>query len=266
MATTAKTTKSAALKKDTGKASTALAVKKNYNVADIQAQLKAQAAAMGDRTAPPGGNKIKVTQSKEFVLPNGQKTAGPIVACVVDFCTVHNFYEGKYDPKNIQPPVCYAIGSNPKDMTPSAKGIKIQAKTCQECPMNQFGSEGDGKACKNGRRLALLPANDAGNDVDHEADMWVLDVSPTALKKWDAYVQTLARTFQLPPVGFLTTISFDPGVDYPQLMFTEPTPITSLGEAMARQDEAKEILATEPDLSGYDPKGGKTTGKAGARR
>lgn len=255
------------LKKPATKASTAVAVRKNTNIVDIQAQLKAQAAAMAERTAPPGGNKIKITQDKHFMLPDGRKTPGPIVACVVDFNVVHNFYEGAFDPKNIQPPVCFAIGNNPKAMVPSPNSIQLQAKTCQECPMNQFGSDGEGKACKNGRRLALLPANDAGDDVDAEHDIWTLDVSPTALKGWDGYVQTLARTFQQPPVGFLTTIGFDPSVTYAKLVFGEPVPIQSLGEAFARQTEAQEILRAEPDLSGYDPKGkAKSTGKAGARR
>lgn len=253
--------KTAALKKDTGKASTAVAVRPNANMVSVQEQLRAQAAAMAERTAPPSGIKIQVTNRKTFKLPNGQEV-NELTACIVDFVATHNFYEGKFDPKNIVPPVCFAIGQNPKDMAPSANSPQQQAQDCQACPMNQFGSDGDGKACKNGRLLALLPPNDAGNDVDAEADIWTISVSPTALKGWDGYVQTLARTFQLPPVGFLTKITFDPSVEHAKLVFSEPAPIASLGEAYARQGEAQEILNAEPDVSKHQVAAGAKGGKA----
>jgi hypothetical protein len=152
---------------------------------------------------------------------------------------------------------CFAIGTNPRDMTPSANAPARQADDCQACPMNQFGSAGEGKACKNGRRLALLPENDDGGDVDFEHDIWLMDVSPTALKGFDGYVQAVARTFSQPPVGMLTEISFDPSVTYAKLMFSNPRPIASLGEAFARQAEAQEMLNAEPDVSGYEAPGKK---------
>jgi hypothetical protein len=265
-----KTPKSADLKAPTGKASTAVAVRQASNMVSIQEQLKAQAAEMANRTAPASGNKIKPGKGK-FTLPDGSETADLRVV-IVDFCTTHNLYEGKYDPKNIQPPICFARGSNPKDMTPSENSPKKQSPDCQVCPMNQFGSDGDSKACKNGRKLVLLPVNEAGDDVDHEADLLVLEVSPTALKGFDGYVQGVARAFQLPPVGVLTTITLDTSVDYAKVLFSDPVPYTSLGEAMARQGEAKELLAAEPDLTprtGAAPAGKPAARKpavAGARR
>jgi hypothetical protein len=253
MATTKKTdadkatpAKSADLKKP-GKATTAVAVRPAMNVVSIQEQLKAQTAAMANRTAPAAGNKIKPGKGK-FALPDGTECT-ELHAVIVDFCTTHNLYEGKFDPKNIQPPICFARGANPKDMVPSANAPQKQSVDCQVCPMNQFGSDGDGKACKNGRKLVLLPTNEAGDDVDHEADLLVLEVSPTALKGFDGYVQSVVRTFQMPPIGVITTITLDDSVDYAKLVFTDPRPIASLGEAMARQAEAQEILAAEPDLT-----------------
>jgi hypothetical protein len=257
----ATTKKSADLKAPSGKATTSVAVRPQHNVVSIQEQLKAQAAAMSERTAPASGNKIKPGKG-QFTLPDGQ-TVVELDAVIVDFCTTHNLYEGKYDPKNIQPPICFARGSNPKDMYPSKSVAAPQCDNCQGCPMNAFGSDGDGKACKNGRKLVLLPPNEDGNDVDHEADLMVLEVSPTALKGFDGYVQSLSRTFQLPPVAFLTTITLDDQVDYPKLKFGNPRPIGSLGEVLARQAEAKEMLAAEPDLT---PRTAAPAAKTPARR
>jgi hypothetical protein len=258
--------KSAALKKDTGKATTAVAVRKPSSgaVVNLQEELRKQAAAMNERTMPPGGNKIQVGQDKMFKLPDGSKVP-EITVCIVDFAVVHNFYENGFDPKNIVPPGCFAVGFNPKQMAPVPESPNLQAEDCQTCPMNQFGSDGDGKACKNGRLLAVLPANDAGDDVDHEADILLLNVSPTALKGFDAFVQSISRTFQTPPVGVLCKVSFDPNQTYSRLMFSDPTPIQSVGEAFARQAEAKDMLTRLPDFSGWvDPKTarGKPTGKS----
>lgn len=251
----AKTTPtSAPLKVTPAKATTAVAIKPAMNVVSIKAALAAQVAANSGKTAAPTGTKIRCTQDKQFLLPDGTKTAGPIDVVILDFCTAHDFYEGAYDPKNIAAPICFAIGQDPKNMAPSANSPVPQSTNCQICPMNQFGSDGTGKACKNSRSLALLPASNDGLDVDHEADIWTIDVSPTALKGFDGYVQSLARSFGSPPVGFLTEISFDPSVTYARLVFGNPRPIASLGEAMGRQEEAKELLTIEPDVSGYAAK------------
>lgn len=268
-ATTATTT--VAAKKAT-KPGTAVALKKGGAVVDanaIREQLRAQAAAMNERTNPASGNKIMPGNDKMFKLPDGSKVP-ELRAVIVDFVTTHNFYERPFDPKNILPPGCFAVGTNPKDMAPVADSPNLQAENCQVCPMNEFGSAGDGKACKNGRRLALLPLNDDGDDVDAEADILILDVSPTAIKGFDSYVQTLARTYQMPPVGFVTTITMDPNVDHAKVMFSDPQPIDGVGNAVARQAEAKDMLMQKPDFSGWvpvsAPKGRSAPAKTGGRR
>jgi hypothetical protein len=97
---------------------------------------------MSERTQPAGGNKIKLSPGK-FSLPDGTEAQGELQLVVVDFVTVHKFYEGKYDSKNIVPPGCFAIGVNPKQMTPSANSPNLQSESCQGCPMNEFGSSGE---------------------------------------------------------------------------------------------------------------------------
>lgn len=266
-----KTAPAAAVEKKPG---TAVAVAKPQgkivamaDIESIKAKLREQAAAMSERTAPPAGIKIQVTQDKKFKLPNGE-TVTELLACVVDFRTVHNFYEGEFDPKNIVPPVCFAVGTNPKAMVPVADSPELQAESCQVCPQNQFGSavRGEGKACKNGRMLALLPPNEDGTDVDHEADIWLLGVSPTAIRAWDGFVQGLSRQHQLPPSAFLVPIGFNDAVTYAQLTFGEAVPIAALGEVLARQDEAAELLEQKPDWAGFEARKAEEATKAPARK
>lgn len=230
------------------KTSTAVAIKKptSGNIVSIQEALKAQAAGMGERTAPASGSAIRVTQDKQFVLPDGTKTPGPLQLVIVDFIAKNAFYQGKFDPKNITPPACFALGQNPLKMVPSANAPLGQSVDCTSCPNNQFGSDGDGKACKNCRVLAVLPP-----DADENTPLWTLATSPTANKGFDGFVSSVARVFEMPPVGVVATVGFDENQTYAKLVFSDPQPNANVAVHFARQAEAKAMLAVEPDVSGF---------------
>ena len=243
----------------TKKPSTAVAVKAatSGNIVSIRDALKAQASSLSARVQAPTGAAIRVTQDKQFLLPDGTKTPGPLELVIVDFTSKNMFYEGAYDPKNISPPACFSIGNDIKTMAPSKNAPAAQSGDCAGCPMNQFGSAGDGKACKNCRVLAVLPP-----DADADTPMWILSTSPTANKGFDGYVGQVARLFEMPPIGVVTEVSFDPSVTYAKLQFGNPKPNPGIEAHFPRQDEAKQMLAAEPDVSGFvqKPKG-KVTGR-----
>lgn len=238
MATAKKTTAS--------KTSTAVAVKKPASgaVVSIQEQLKAQAAAAASKIAPAGGNKIRYSKGK-FVLPDGSE-AETLDVVIVDFASMNTYYENGYDKDNIVPPNCFAIHPEPKGMVPSANSPDKQCDDCGSCPMNVFGSAGAGKACKNTRLLAVLPP-----DADADTPMWTLSVPPTAIKGFDGYVGSVLRTFQMPPVAVVTTVSLDPNEDYFKPLFGDARPNDNLEVHFARREEAEEILAVEPDVSSF---------------
>lgn len=238
----------ATTKKAPAAKTTAVAVVKKTSgaVVNIQDMLRKQAESMSERTSPASGISIRVTQGKQFSLPDGQKT-DELEVVIVDFVARNEFYEGAYDKDNMSPPACFAIGVAPNKLTASDNSPQKQADTCAECPMNAFGSAGKGKACKNGRVLAVLPV-----DADENTPIWLLKVSPTALKGFDGYVQSVARTFQTPPVGVVTKVTFDDNVTYASLRFGDAVPNENLAVHFARQEEAKELLNQEPDVSGYE--------------
>lgn len=237
-----------------------VAIKAGSNVVSIQEMLRAQAAAMSERTAPASGNYIRVTQDKQFVLPDGSR-ATELDVVIVDFTALNKFYESDYQKDAIVPPACFAIGTNPMRMTPSDNSPLKQAVSCQGCPMNEFGSAGKGKACKNSRVLAVLPP-----DADADTPIWLLATSPTANKGFDGYVGGIARVFQTPPVGVVTKISFNPAQSYAQLQFGEPSPNENVAVHFARQDEAREMLTVEPDVSSFVKEKPAPRGKVVARR
>lgn len=245
MATAKKATSKAAAVSSTS-SSTVVALKKPAGGAlvSIKDQMAKELAGLADRTAPAGGDKVQL-KGKVFKLPDGSESE-TLNVVIVDFMAVNNFYEGTYDPNNIQPPACFAIGQNPTQLVPSDNAPVKQSDSCAACPMNQFGSSGNGKACKNQRRLAILPP-----DADADTPLWVLDVSPTGLKSFDGYVRSAASKFGLLPVGLVTEISFDPNVQYASLRFGNPEPNENMEVHWGRRQEAVERLMQEPDVSAY---------------
>lgn len=252
MATTAK--KPAAAKP----AKNEVAVRKSTAVGavvDVKAKLAEMMASQEGKTAPVGGNKIRVTQDKQFALPDGSKTREPLRLVVVDFNSRNEYYEGEFDKNNPTPPACFAIGDIPVKLVPSANSPEKQSDACLGCPMNEFGSKGAGKACKNSRVLAVLPP-----DAEPDTPLWLLQVSPTAIKSWDGYVKDVSRVFGTPPIGVVTTVSFSDS-DYAQLSFSEPEPNENIEACLARVDEARQLLTEEPDVSNYGQEAAKPAAK-----
>lgn len=213
---------------------------------DIAAQVAAMIAGVQDRVNKPSGDNIRITQNKEFELPDGRKSDGPLDLIILDFVSFNAFYEGRYDPNNITPPLCFSLGTVVQQMVPSENSTEPQCTTCAACPMNQFGSEGSGKACKNKRRLAVIPA-----DFDEDTPIYTLDVSPTGLKSFDKYVSSLASVQRKVPAQLITEVAFDPARDYPSLTFKakEALDASTVAAVFSRIEAARTRIATEPDMS-----------------
>lgn len=236
--------------------STAVAVKQSTAVVDIQAMLKANREALDGRTASATGNMIK-TNGKVFTFPDGRKTPTADLV-VVDFVSRNEFYDRDYDRDVIVPPACFAIGTTIKTLTPSDNSPIKQANTCAECPMNEFGSKGKGKACSNCYLLAVLPP-----DADETTPIYTLKVSPTGRKSFESFIASL-KNIQSSPVENIVTVTFNDAVDYPQVSFDDVLPNDNVGAHIVRMNEAKAVLTQEPDTSSYAPVA--PAPKTGARR
>lgn len=214
-------------------------------------QLAQMAAAMASRVQAPSGDTIQVSQQKEFAFPDGTTSPNPFHAVIVDFVSVNTFYKTRFDRNNITPPACFAYGDNPALMVPSNTSPEKQAESCTVCPNNQFGSDGKGKACKNQRLLAVIRVDEQGEGISSESPLWLLRLSPTAIKAFDSYVTKVARTFNVPPIGVVSHIGFDPNSQFPSIRFGQPAPNKDVNECMMRLDEARSRLMVEPDVSTY---------------
>lgn len=256
MATAKKTAASA-------KKTTAVATR-NAGAVSVQDAMKAQLAKLAEKTAPATGASIRITQDKQFALPDGTKTRDPLRLVIVDFLSMNRYYPNGFDKDNITPPACAAVGEVPINLVPFDESPDRQADTCKECPQNQWESDpkgGKGKACKNSRVLAVLPP-----DAEADTPMWTLTVSPTGIQAFDGYVNGLQSKLQSAPFMVVTTVSFNDSVDYPSLKFGDPELVEDAGVFADRIAEAGKLLSAPIDFSGYEAAAARPAAKKSAGR
>lgn len=248
-----------ATKEKAKKPGTAVAAPKASAVVSAEAMKTAlkQYVADTESLGTPGGNSIRVTQNKMFVLPDGTQHPGPIELVIVDYVTVREYYDRPYDKKNPCPPACAAVNRAVSGMTPMKGVPDKQSNGCDGCAQNKWesGRNGKGKACAENRHLAVLPP-----DADAKSALITMDVSPTALKAFDAFARSAPNALQMPLWAIITEVSFDPNLEYPSLRFGNPKPADEDLKAVAfmNLEGARPLLLADKDFSGYTPlKGGK---------
>ncbi len=248
--------------------STAVAVKASSNIVSIREQLMAQAASVAGRTEGGGAKQIKYSDGK-FVLPSGAQTSDPIKVVILDFVTQHTKYEKSYKAGEVSPINCAAVGQNPREMKPYASIKTPECGDCGSCWANEYKSaaQGDGKACKQVRVMAVLVQDSKGN-IDPEGPIYLISTTPTSNKVFDPYVKSVAAVFQLPPIGVVTTLDIDMTTSkWAALTFNNPAPNGDLEAMFPRQVEAQAMLTEEVTITPPAPVvAAPARGKAPARR
>lgn len=179
------------------------------DVLDLQAQLQAELANISHTIVAPTGQKIKITSGR-WALPNGKTSIDPLSVILLDWRWMNRYYPGKYDPSNISSPACWAIGRVPDDLAPNG-GTDEQHTDCASCPMNKFGSDGKGKACRNGARVAMVAA-------DLSSDIVYFDIAPTTIKSFSECISKLSST-GTHPLQAIVTVDIDTTVTYAKATF-----------------------------------------------
>lgn len=203
---------------------------------------------------PIEGNKLKVV----------------VLAHVLE----NKYYASKFDPNTPSSPVCYAFGTNDKDMRPHEKAEDKQSEKCATCEHNEWGSSsrGRGKSCKNSRRLALLHADSLKKPSEiTEGTVVYLELPVTSVKGWAGYVQGLANVKKRPPASVITEISVVPD---PKTQFKVGFKLVedindnaTLAPIMKRADEEEKKIgfAYPPSNPDGEPKGKAKAKSAGKK-
>jgi hypothetical protein len=186
----------------------------------------------------------------------GDPVAGNKLACVILAGPVERlYYSSRYDPTKIVPPDCFAVGTSATDLAPSAASPKPQHSKCDGCPMNEWGSSssgGKGKACRETRRLLLIPADAISTaDAVQGAEVAALRPPVTSLKNYANYVQTIAATLKRPPLAVISEISVaaDAKTQF-KVNFSMVKPIEDTGVIQALIARSKEEIEKAIESAG----------------
>lgn len=183
-------------------------------------------------------------------------------AVVLDSIFENTYFDSPYDPDaDAKDPTCWAKGRHASEMAPPAElnAAAKQSDACASCWAAEFGSasHGKGKACRNYRRIALLPWNDGNPDFQN---LGVLRIPPTSLNVFNQYVSKVSNELQSATLQFVTRFNVDedsvwPRITRPEIIGTvDPGHIADLLEvpAMAVLDNFSYSL--DPEVSEAPPK------------
>jgi hypothetical protein len=191
-------------------------------------------------------------------LPNNQ-----MAVIQVDSIFENVFYEGEFDPSTPTAPTCFAFANEEGDLKPHPSVVEAgqaQHDTCKGCPMNEWGTadKGRGKACRNTRRLALIPAGDltAEGVFKPHSDPEQIEKGPlgfmklpvTSVKGYAAYVKQIAGALRRPPHGIFTKVKVVPDQKSQFKVTFEPLakiPDKLMEAVMSRREEAK-LMINQP--------------------
>ena len=225
---------------------------------DVLAALAAEAKAAAAQERPAVG---RISLKSGVMSYAGAPVPGNKMEAVVLAASFKNvWYAGRYDPNNIVNPNCFALSMTDEDMAPHANVSSPPADACAACPNNEWGSDpngGRGKACKQGRRLILIPGHavEQGADAVRTAEMAVLDLPVTSVRNYSNYVNTLAASTNMPAYAAVCEISVVPDAKTQfkvqfRAMRVMPS-LEHLNAVKSRMDSAR-ALALEPYESSND--------------
>lgn len=204
------------------------------------------------------------------VMPGNQ-----VCVIVIDCINENTFYEGKFDPQEKAPPICYAFGRGVDEEMAPHESMQVdltyfepQAETCGVCPLNEWGSadQGRGKACQNRRRLSLLPAGfytpkRGSRDFDLElfddpahfrsADLATIKLPVTSVKEWAKFVHEIATNFRRPPHGVIIRLYLEADAGSQYKVKFEVVEEVSNDIALVVMD--RHAKAQEVKIQGYQP-------------
>jgi hypothetical protein len=175
----------------------------------------------------------------------------------------HKFYSQRFDPNNIVNPTCFAVGEDEDtEMTPHENVEEPQSgftkneagdtvrNTCASCPKFQWGTATRdglptrGKACRETRRLVLIPkAALESPEAVLKAELAIVDVPVTSLKKYGQFVNTLAVSVKRPMYTVVTRLEIVPDLDSQfKLEFTPIDMVNDSAVVYALREKRKEAL------------------------
>jgi hypothetical protein len=150
-------------------------------------------------------------------LPKAPVQSVDMVVVGIASAISKKWYQNGFAAGESKAPDCFSVNG----VSPDPASALKQNSMCATCPQNIWGSATTengrkAKACRDGRRIAMVPAGDVNNDVYGGA--MLLDIPPTSLANLDRYTRQLER-LGADISQVVTRIGFNPAVTHQELTF-----------------------------------------------
>ena len=215
--------------------------------ADVAASMEANAG---------GGQffslKNGILSWQDAPLPDNQ-----MAVVILDHIFETTYYAEAYDSDNPQAPDAFAFGRDEQTLTWHENSVEdFRGKLCKDSEVCQWGSadKGKGKAAKETRRLALIPAGNFKNgkftlidDETHyeETTIGFMKLPLTSVKGFAGFVKQVAGTLRRPPHGIVTKVKVVPDPKTQFRVVFEPmenVPDEIMAIVMKRREEAMKTI------------------------
>lgn len=217
-----------------------------FNAAEAAEELEGLGTISLDIIKIPAGGGVT------FEIPTGDPenpdVAKEIEGIIVWHHAFNAFWSREFTGEDVNPDCVSLDGKQGKDMH------TLQMQICANCPRNQFGSKGAGKACRNSHRLYILRQGDSLP--------LALNIPPTSLKPLKEYIAKRLICRNKKTAGVVTRITLkkvqsSTGIVYSQAVFSYVRDLTpqeiSACAPMTALVKAIGVKYPEPEDHAFDP-------------
>ena len=237
-----------------------MATKKTQTTALVRwdEELAKQAEVAAGMEANTGGGQFFSAKGGILSWQDAPLPGNQMAVVILDSIFETTYYEGKYDPDTPQTPTAFAFGRDEKTMTwHENSDPEFAGQLCSESEVCEWGSAdtGRGKAARETRRLAMIPAGNfdqAGKfvmfeDEDHFASTAIgfMKLPVTSVKGYASFVKQVAGALRRPPFGIVTKVKVVPEPKTQLMVVFEPImniPDEFMSAIMQRHEEAKSTI------------------------
>lgn len=232
--------------------------KQSTEIAKWDEELAKQAEIAASMEAAAGGGQFFSTRGGQLSWQDSPLPDNEMAVVILDHIFETVYYEGRYDPDTPQSPVAFAFGRDQDELRwHENSDPEFAGELCSESEVCEWGSAdtGKGKAARETRRLAMIPAGQFNrngefelfDDPDHYTTTTVgfMKLPVTSVKGFANFVKQVAGALKRPPFGIITRVAVVPD---PKTQFKvtfeaiEKVPDELMGAIMTRREEVMEII------------------------
>jgi hypothetical protein len=220
-------------------------------------QLAKDADIAASMEASAGGGQFFSLKSGVLSWQDAPMPDNEMAVVILDHIFETTYYGSEYDADNPQGPIAFAFGRDEASLAwHESSDPEFAGKLCKDSEVCQWGTadKGRGKAAKETRRLALIPAGNFKNgklqlidDEQHylETQVGFMKLPVTSVKGFAGFVKQVAGALRRPPHGIVTKVKVLPDAKTQFRVIFEPienVPDELMGAIMKRREEVMQTI------------------------